>query len=229
AQNGPSLFSAADQDRAAPKPDRSGEDLEMLEAAARDGDRDAQFRIGTIFLNSGGMEGSATAAARWFDKAAKQGHVAAQFMLASMLERGAGVAKDEARAIALYRRAASAGHVQAMHNLGALLLKNDTAQSYREAASWFDRAAEAGLADSQYNLALLYEHGLGIEQDLSRAYQWYLRAAKSGVKEAAEQAGRLKRTLSAAEMAAAAERANSWQPVLEDSVKSADKGSGAKG
>ncbi len=229
AQNGPSLFSAADQDRAAPKPDRSGEDLEMLEAAARDGDRDAQFRIGTIFLNSGGMEGSATAAARWFDKAAKQGHVAAQFMLASMLERGAGVAKDEARAIALYRRAASAGHVQAMHNLGALLLKNDTAQSYREAASWFDRAAEAGLADSQYNLALLYEHGLGIEQDLSRAYQWYLRAAKSGVKEAAEQAGRLKRTLSAAEMAVAAERANSWQPVLEDSVKSADKGSGAKG
>ncbi len=228
AQVSPSLFSAADQDRSSPQPDNASEDLEMLEAAARHGDRDAQFRIGTRFFNSGSMEDRAKAA-RWFAKAAGQGHIAAQFMWASMLERGDDIAKDEAKAIVLYRQAASAGHVQAMHNLGTLLVKNETAQSYREAASWFYRAAQADCADSQYNLALLYEHGLGIEQDLSRAYQWYIRAAKLGVKEAAEQAGRLKRTLSAAGMAAAADRAGSWQPVLEENAKSADKGSGVKG
>ncbi len=225
----PSLFAAADQDNASSQPDNAGEELEMLESAARHGDKDAQFRIGTRFLNGGGLEGGETAAARWFAKAAGQGHIEAQYMLASMLERGAGVAKDEAKAIELYRQAATAGHVQAMHNLGTLLLNNETPQSYREAASWFERAAEAGLADSQYNLALLYEHGLGIEQDLSRAYQWYIRAAKLGVKEAAEQAGRLKQMLSAAETATTSEQSGSWRPVLEDAAKSADRGSGAKG
>jgi len=229
AQDAPSLFAAADQDGASPQPGNAGEDLETLESAARRGDKDAQFRIGTRFLNGGGLDGGAAPAARWFAKAAGQGHIEAQFMLASMLERGAGVAKDEAKAVALYRQAATSGHVQAMHNLGTLLLKNETAQSYREAASWFERAAEAGLADSQYNLALLYEHGLGIEQDLWRAYQWYIRAAKLGVKEAAEQAGQLKKTLSAAETATQPEPAGSWRPVLEDAAKSADRGSGAKG
>lgn len=197
-QKGPALLAAADENRGSQAP-IAAEDLEALEIAARHGDRDAQFRIGTRFLNDGGLDGGPAAAARWFAKAAAQGHNEAQFMLASMYERGAGVEKDEARAIELYRQAASAGHVRSMHNLGAMLLKNATAQSYREAAAWFEQAAAKGFADSQYNLALLYEHGLGIEQDLLRAYQWYVEAAKAGLKEAAVQAERIRRTLPSAQ------------------------------
>ncbi len=201
-------------------------------SAARHGDRDAQFRIGTRFLSGNAMDGGAIAAARWFAKAASQGHNEAQFMLASMYERGMGVEKDEPRAIALYKEAASAGHVRAMHNLGAMLLKNASAQSYREAAGWFERAAKQGFPDSQYNLALLYEHGLGIEQDLARAYQWYVEAAKAGVKEATVQAERLRRTLPSARNTvggAKAIQAGSWRPVLEDTRKNASIGGTARG
>jgi localization factor PodJL len=228
-QQSPALFSASDQDRAGAKPDSPSEDLELLEAAARQGDKDAQFRIAVRFLNEGSPEASAATAARWLARAADQGHIEAQFMLASLFERGAGVARDEEQAIALYRKAANAGHVRAMHNLGVLLSARASPQNYREAASWFDRAAHADLADSQYNLALLYERGLGIEQDLSRAYFWYSVAAKAGDKEAARQAERLKRSMSPAGTASEAEQAGSWKPVIEDGAKSAGMGSGAKG
>ena len=225
-QKGPALLAATDVDRS-PQAATAAEDLKALLEAAGHGDRDAQYRIGVRFLNDGGLEGGPVSAARWFDKAAAQGHNEAQFMLASMLERGAGVVKDEAKATALYRQAASAGHVRAMHNLGAMLLKNATALSYREAAAWFEQAAAKGFPDSQYNLALLYEHGLGIEQDLLRAYQWYAEAAKAGVKEAAAQAERLRRTLPSAQNVPNGGRTvqpGSWRPVLVDTKKSASLG-----
>ncbi len=222
-QKGPALLAAADGSNGV-QAASPAEELEALEAAARHGDRDAQFRIGVRFLNDGGVDGGPSAAARWFSKAAMQGHNEAQFMLASMLERGAGVEKDEAKAVVLYRQAASAGHVRAMHNLGAMLLKNATALAYREAASWFGQAAAKGFPDSQYNLALLYEHGLGIEQDLFRAYQWYIEAAKAGVKEAAVKAEQLRRMLPSAQNAPSGGKAGqfgSWRPVVVDTKKNA--------
>ncbi len=219
AEDRPMLLTAAEQKGNAES------DLNALENAARQGDREAQFRIGTRFLNDTGLDGGAAKAARWLAKAAGQGHTEAQFVLASLFEHGAGVVKDEGQAIELYRKAATAGHIRAMHNLGVLLSARASPQDYREAASWFNQAALAGLAGSQYNLALLYERGLGIEQDLSRAYFWYRAAAKGGDREATKQAERLKRTLPAAETAISGEQAGTWRPVLEDSVHSANRGS----
>ncbi|MBI4723822.1 MAG: SEL1-like repeat protein, partial [Rhodomicrobium sp.] len=185
------LLTAADQSRPplASQPESLVEDLKILESAARQGDRDAQFRIGVRFLNDASLEGGASAAARWFAKAAGQGHTEAQFILASLCERGAGVPKDENHAMDLYRNAASAGHIRAMHNLGVLLTARGTPEDYKEAALWFGRAASSGLTDSQYNLALLYERGLGLERDPAKAYLWYEKAAQSGDKQAIQHAG----------------------------------------
>jgi localization factor PodJL len=219
----PALLTSANEHRAGAgtRPERTAEDLKDLEAAARLGDSDAQFRIGTRFLSDGAFSnGGAAIAARWLEKAADRGHVEAQFMLASLFERGAGVPKDESKAMALYRKAANAGHIRAMHNLGVLLSAREAPQDYSEAAAWFARAAQAGLTDSQYNLALLYERGLGVEQDLSRAYLWYRAAGRGGDKEAARQAERLKRTLPAG---TAATQASSWRPTLEDRAKAPDR------
>jgi localization factor PodJL len=226
----PALFTAASKNAQASEADESPtEDLKILESAARHGDREAQFRIGKRFLNDSDVDGGPATAARWLARAADQDHLEALFMLASLYERGAGVSKDEEHAIGLYRKAASAGHIRAMHNLGVLLSARGSAVSYKEAAMWFNRAALAGLADSQYNLALLYERGLGLEQDLTRAYFWYRVAAHSGDKEAVQQAERLKRTMPPEETAAAGEQAGAWSPALEDSVKSAGEGTAHRG
>ena len=209
----PSLFTASEQNSPLPAPPPASEDLKALKSAADSGDRDAQFRFGTRLLTDPGVDGGVVRAARWLTRAALQGHTEAQFMLASLYERGAGVTKDENEAIVWYRKAAAAGHVRAMHNLGVLLSAHGSAEDYREAALWFNHAASAGLADSQSHLALLYERGLGLEQDLARAYFWYRVAAQAGDKEAGRQAVRLKHTLPASQTVTAGEQAGSWRPT----------------
>ena len=44
--------------------------------------------------------------------------------------------------------------------------------------SW-QRAAEQGDAEGQYNLGLMYDKGQGVPQDFIRAYMWYHLAAKA--------------------------------------------------
>jgi localization factor PodJL len=70
----------------------------------------------------------------------------------------------------------------------------------------FRTAAEHGVADSQYNLAILYARGIGLDQNLAASYKWFALAAAQGDQEAGrkrdEIAGRLDpQTLAAAKHA----------------------------
>ena len=42
------------------------------------------------------------------------------------------------------------------------------------------RAAEQGDVDAQYNLAVCYENGTGVERDEQKAVEWYKKAAEQG-------------------------------------------------
>lgn len=213
----PVLFSASDASAvpALPRKADAAEDIQALANAASRGDREAQFRIGTRFLNDASLPGnSSAAAARWLARAAEQGHVEAQFLLASLFERGGGVNKDKKQAIAWYRKAAEAGHLRAMHNLGVLLAEHGSDRDYREAAVWFARAGARGVADSQYNLAALYERGLGVSRDKQKAYFWYSAAAESGDKDARLEADRLEQSLEAAHRDKISNQAGSWKAQI---------------
>ncbi len=53
--------------------------------------------------------------------------------------------------------AAEKGNAKAMHNMAVLYAEGiDGKPDYKTAAEWFRRAADYGVADSQYNLAILY-------------------------------------------------------------------------
>ncbi len=52
---------------------------------------------------------------------------------------------------------------------------------YAKAAEIFRPLAEAGDAEAQYNLAILYRSGHGVEKDLEKSRQWLLQAAKQGI------------------------------------------------
>ncbi|MCC3859811.1 tetratricopeptide repeat protein [Pseudemcibacter aquimaris] len=56
--------------------------------------------------------------------------------------------------------------------------------NYEVALVEFTKAAEAGDADAQYNLGVMYEHGHGVEQDEVQAAEWYIMAADNGHPEA---------------------------------------------
>jgi TPR repeat protein len=53
-------------------------------------------------------------------------------------------------------------------------------QDFGEAAKWYERAAEIGLASAQVNLALMYIRGQGVDQDYTRAAEWLDLAARQG-------------------------------------------------
>ena len=49
-----------------------------------------------------------------------------------------------------------------------------------EAAGWFEKAADAGLAPAQYRIGNMYEKGIGVERDVAVAKTWYQLAAAQG-------------------------------------------------
>ena len=51
--------------------------------------------------------------------------------------------------------------------------------------------AEGGDASAQYNLGLLYHHGLGVKRQLGEAAKWYARAAENGDADAQKAIGDL--------------------------------------
>jgi TPR repeat protein len=65
----------------------------------------------------------------------------------------------------------------AEHGLGFMYLYGEcTEKNEKEAAKWFQRAAEHGLVGSAMTLGMMYEQGLGVEKSEIEAKKWYGRA-----------------------------------------------------
>ena len=64
-------------------------------------------------------------------------------------------------------------------------------RDHKAAFRLFWLAAEAGHEQAMYNLAVLFETGLGVAKDLSRAREWHVRAARGGIVESMNRLGLL--------------------------------------
>jgi TPR repeat protein len=100
---------------------------------------------------------------------------------------------DIAAAIDAYRKTLKlkADYSEAHYSLGLLLKLTNREAEAREA---FSAAAQAGLPRAQYFLGTAYASGLGIQQNLTEAIKWWLRAAEQGVQPAWEALARLRQT-----------------------------------
>ena len=65
-----------------------------------------------------------------------------------------------------------------------LALKHDAAGQSATAAEWYHKAADSGLAQAQFNYALMLEKGIAGKQDTPLAVVYYERAARQGLVEA---------------------------------------------
>jgi localization factor PodJL len=79
----------------------------------------------------------------------------------------------------------------------------DGKPDYPAAAEWFRRAAEYGIRDSQFNLAILYARGLGVSRNLQQSYAWFSAAADQGDDDAARKRDEIGARLDSKELAAA--------------------------
>jgi localization factor PodJL len=81
------------------------------------------------------------------------------------------------------------------------------------AAEWFRKGADRGVADSQYNLGILYARGIGVEHNFAEAYKWFSLAAKEGDKDAAKKRDDIAAHLDQQSLAAARSAIEQWTPL----------------
>jgi len=91
-----------------------------------------------------------------------------------------------------------------MHNLAVLFAEgNDGKPDYAAASEWFRKAADFGVRDSQYNLAILYARGLGVGQSMTQSYMWFAIAAAQGDQDAAKKRDEVATRLDSKDLSAA--------------------------
>lgn len=137
----------------------AGEYLDALKAfgrSAKNGNSDAQYRIGIMFLEGQGMTPNPVDAAYWFRKAAQNGHAPSQFEIAYCFDKGIGVQPDERIAAEWFWRAAEQGDPDAAFYLAQMYRDGRGMQQNTEKArKYFTIAAEAGLSEARQELELL--------------------------------------------------------------------------
>jgi uncharacterized protein len=99
-----------------------------------------------------------------------------------MLENGRGTERDGAAALALYRRAGEQGNVYAQARLAAIFDRGllGATPDATEAVRWARLAAAQNDAGAQLTLAIMYEHGRGVEKNGHEAIVWFRTAAAQG-------------------------------------------------
>jgi localization factor PodJL len=75
--------------------------------------------------------------------------------------------------------------------------------NYKSAAQWFRKAADRGVADSQFNLGILYARGIGVEQNLAESFKWFSLAAAQGDADSGHKRDDIAKRLDAQSLAAA--------------------------
>jgi len=109
-----------------------------------------------------------------FREAAENGDSSSQHNLGYFYDEGLYVAKDSNKALFWYKRAHSQGDGSAASNI-ALIYKAQ--KEYTKALWWFHRAVKLQDHDSYFEIAQLYEQGLGVNQSIPKAVAFYRKAA----------------------------------------------------
>jgi TPR repeat protein len=109
---------------------------------------------------------------QWLKPAAEAGNPNAQFYLGMMYDFGYVLINDKSPHIR--------SRPLSSRTRTPLQLKSDREQ----AVAWYLKAAEQGQDDAQFNLAISYSTGEGIEQDDDKAIYWLDKSAASGDQDA---------------------------------------------
>ena len=172
--------------------------LETLRALAAKGDKDAQYKLGTLYYSGDGVEKDYSQSALWYRRSAEQGNIDAQYSLGNMYLMGEGIAQDDEQAIHWYALAADQGHQSAQHNLtnlqktaaatDQLEIKTSTITDERltrdtsviEEVNTVEEISTDSSGESEYEQGLAYAFGDGVPQNDRTAFNLFYSAAKKG-------------------------------------------------
>ena len=183
--------------------------FELYSEAAAQGHAAAQNRLGQMYNYGQGVNKNIENAVVWYTMSASQGFAEAQFNLGYLFHFNKAI-KDSSKALEWYAKAAAQGHVRAQISLEQLQSSQeipppipkpttsgsdgsaDPAEQYKRGDKYFNEndyinaikcysnAAEQGYAKAQFALGFMYNFGCGVEKNISKAAEWYGKAAAQG-------------------------------------------------
>jgi TPR repeat protein len=123
---------------------------------ANQGDAQAQYFIGVMYVKGRGITQNITESMKWFRKAAEQGDAKAQYELGERHECGCGISLNTSEAVKWYRMAAKQGHAKAQYILGVMYeIGKGVEKNYVNAQMWNILASAQGHSDAKRNLSSL--------------------------------------------------------------------------
>lgn len=144
--------------------------IATLRDRAENGDMKAQIKLCELYFYGETLPEDYVQSAYWGEKALAQGDRSCRFKVAYSSSRSG----NRARALALYSELAEEGDYMAMNNLGSV------EENLDKRVFWFKKAADSGNYVAQYNIALYYEEGKGVEQSYQEMFHYMEMSAKSG-------------------------------------------------
>ena len=133
---------------------------------AEQGNADAQFAIGSMYLDGQGVPQDDAEAVMWWRKAAENGQPNAQGRLAWAYASGRGVTPNLSEAVKGLQKSAEQGLDISQHQLGEeYYTGKQVSQDDAEAVMWWRKAAEQGNAEAQRRLGRSYALGRGAPED----------------------------------------------------------------
>lgn len=116
----------------------------------------------------------------WFMVAARQGHAEAAYYVGYYYQYGKGVPQNLDEAVNWYQKAALEKDKDALYHLALILLQNDK-PDFKNASTLLGEAAKQGHPNAQYNLAVMYQKGDGVDRSDQKALYWYEKSAEAGL------------------------------------------------
>lgn len=135
--------------------DNLPDDKELVRKAT-EGDEDAAFEIGKMYVNGVGVKADYDVAVQIFEQLAKNDDPYVKYFLGVCYGEGLGKQKDADKA----------------------------SQLYKEAFEQIKPIAEKGDANAQLLLSRMYDNGCYVESNTEGAVKWYRLAAKQGIEPA---------------------------------------------
>jgi TPR repeat protein len=186
---------------------------QWYEAAATQGNAQAEYSLGQMYAQGWGIPANDASTLRWMEMANGSNADSGEDLGWLPIE-GFGTATDFTKAAYWYRLAADQGHAEAQYDLARLYsdgkgVPRDQTQAFK----LLQLSAAQGFAPSAARLGWRYETGRGVEKDESQAFFWYTVASRHGEKSYEKSRIELAGKLPPAVVAAAEQKAVSWQPA----------------
>ncbi len=121
----------------------ASQSISQLQAAAAQGDLDAQVELGNRYCAGADVYQDYVQAFQLFSRAANRGHAWAQYYLGIMCQHGEGVDQDSKKAFYWIKKAAAQGLAIAQYDLGVMYQHGiGVEQDSQEAFHWVRKAAD---------------------------------------------------------------------------------------